>query len=158
MLFVVYLQYEVIVLDLQLKSVCGGKLFISRNGAVYRDAAGTKKAAINHTTRNGKYCITSYSVNGKRIVVYIHRLVAMAFLENPHGYAQVNHKDGNPGNNNVENLEWCTASQNIKHAYETGLFPAIFCKYCGARTKRSDVCFKCRQKTFYPEKSTLRSD
>lgn len=50
----------------------------------------------------------------------IHRLVAEHFLK-PSEYKVVNHIDGNKENNSVENLEWCNASQNRKHACDTGL-------------------------------------
>lgn len=44
----------------------------------------------------------------------VHRLVAMAFIPNNDGYPEVNHKDENPQNNNVDNLEWCTGEYNKK--------------------------------------------
>ena len=42
----------------------------------------------------------------------VHRLVAKAFIPNPNNYPIINHKDENPSNNNVENLEWCTVLYN----------------------------------------------
>ena len=51
----------------------------------------------------------------------LHRLVAKAFIPNLKGKPFVNHKDGNPGNNIVDNLEWVTARENSEHAIKTGL-------------------------------------
>mgnify|MGYP003302672019 CR=1 FL=1 len=47
----------------------------------------------------------------------LHRMIATAFLGKPEKNQQVNHKDGNKQNNNVENLEWCSPSENLLHAY-----------------------------------------
>lgn len=46
----------------------------------------------------------------------VHRIVAEAFIDNPNGYEQVNHKDENPLNNTVENLEWCTKQYNLEYS------------------------------------------
>lgn len=51
----------------------------------------------------------------------LHRLVAQIFIPNPNNYPQVNHIDGNRYNNAASNLEWCTAKQNIRHCWDTGL-------------------------------------
>jgi len=51
----------------------------------------------------------------------IHRLVAQAFILNPNKCKEINHIDGNKQNNSVDNLEWCSRKQNIRHAINNGL-------------------------------------
>lgn len=52
---------------------------------------------------------------------YIHRLIATHFMDNEDNQRTVNHKNGIKTDNRIENLEWATHSENIKHAYDTGL-------------------------------------
>lgn len=50
----------------------------------------------------------------------VHRLVAEAFIENSNSFTQINHKDNNPANNYVENLEWCSVEYNNKYRFSNG--------------------------------------
>lgn len=59
--------------------------------------------------------------NGKRSFPGVHRLVANAFIPNTFNKPQINHKDGNKLNNNVSNLEWATAKENMEHASRNDL-------------------------------------
>ena len=72
-------------------------------------------------SRKKGYKIITLCKQGKRKRFSAHRLVTQAFLENPKGLEQVNHKDGNPSNNSLRNLEWVSNRQNTQHAYDTGL-------------------------------------
>lgn len=71
--------------------------------------------------------------DGIRKSFKVHRLVAMNFCEGYFEGAVVNHIDGNKENNHCSNLEWCTHSHNLKHAYDTGLR-----KSAGGTSKYSD--------------------
>ena len=71
----------------------------------------------------------SYSNRGYQMVAaghnglpqYIHRLVADTWIPNPNQHKEINHINGDKDDNRVENLEWVTHSQNVRHAYRTGL-------------------------------------
>ena len=64
---------------------------------------------------SGYYKIELYR-DGKSKIFYVHRVVASVFIPNPHNKPEVNHIDGNKLNNMVNNLEWCTISENQIHA------------------------------------------
>lgn len=59
--------------------------------------------------------------NQQRVYRYIHRLVAIEFIENKENKPTVNHKDGNKQNNDMNNLEWATIKEQNNHALNTGL-------------------------------------
>ena len=87
--------------------------YTERNG---RKATHTLKERILRPSKNSKkYCSVMLSKNGSEKRYLVHRLVAQAFVPNPNDYPAVNHKDENPKNNKVENLEWCTYEYNSNY-------------------------------------------
>lgn len=93
------------------------KYQISSQGRVI-NSRGMEKVSKNN---KDEYLHVDLYDRGSRTTKRIHRLVAEAFVPNPDNKPDVNHKDGNKHNNSVDNLEWVTKSENMIHAYRTGL-------------------------------------
>lgn len=59
--------------------------------------------------------------NGIRKNLFLHRIIAEEFIENPNNFNIINHKDGDKSNNDINNLEWTTQKDNVNHAWKNGL-------------------------------------
>lgn len=97
------------------------RLIISIDGKTYR----RKEKLLKPKKHKDGYLFVQLTKNKKRSNLYIHRLVAQAFISNPENKPMVNHKDGNKRNNCIENLEWVTAKENAVHAYTNNFFYKI---------------------------------
>lgn len=95
------------------KDIAGynGKYGVTKDGRVYSRNASTFLKPREH---NGYLRVALYK-NGVSKHLRIHRLVADAYIPNPHHSKEVNHKDKDRQNNDVSNLEWCTRQQNTDH-------------------------------------------
>lgn len=108
----------------EMKDIPGfeGMYAITRDGQVwsYRNAK-YLKARKSH---NG-YMRIQLNVDGKPYEYRINRLVAMTYIPNPDNLEEVNHIDFNIFNNNVENLQWCSHKDNMRHSYNAGHFDVL---------------------------------
>lgn len=92
---------------------------ISEEGRIYSLKS---KRFLNTQYNDGGYEVVTLRKDGKTNTLKVHRLLCLMFK--PESFfegAFVNHKDGNKKNNSLDNLEWCTRSENVLHAYDLGL-------------------------------------
>lgn len=84
-----------------------------------------KSASLEIISQSSNTCgypkVRLHTDRGRYMTRLVHRLVAKAFIENPHSKETVNHIDGDKCNARVDNLEWATRSENQRHAYANGL-------------------------------------
>lgn len=98
------------------KDVDGFDMYeVSNLGQVRRKPQVLKPGSIP----SGHLTVALCKGKGRAKSMYVHRLVALAFLENPESKPIVNHKNGNPKDNDLRNLEWATSSENIAHGYRS---------------------------------------
>ena len=93
------------------------RVVISKNG-VKREVKGQ---LMKQSTSKYGYKVIILRKDGIKKNHRVHRLVAESFINKEKGKTLINHKDGNKRNNRVENLEWCTNSENMKHAFKKDL-------------------------------------
>lgn len=115
-----------------------GKYQVSSYGRVksigHTDSLGRywKSVVLRPAKYRGEYLhVHLTSSHSKQVSISVHQLVARAFIPNPNNYPQVNHKDEDPTNNHVDNLEWCTAQYNVNYGHHN---------YNTSKTLTRDIC------------------
>ena len=99
-----------------------------------------KGAQMKPQTLISGYKQIGLTKDGVRTFYYLHRLVGEAFVQNPQGKPEINHINGDKGDNRPENLQWTTKSENCKHAYAIGLRTSLKGENHGrARLKDAEV-------------------
>lgn len=97
------------------RKIAGLHYTVSKSGEIINRETGHKLKQFPSTAG---YLSVGMSKEGKTKTYSVHRLVAKAFIPNPENKPEVNHKDGNKFNNNVDNLEWVTGAENKRHCRE----------------------------------------
>lgn len=108
---------------------------VSSDGTVMNLLTNKIKKPRSNGTGKGYMRVDLYK-NGERRRCYVHRLVAEAYIPNPNSLPFVNHKDGNPRNNKVDNLEWCTPLENVRHAANQLHVLSAYSAHCEKTKKR----------------------
>ena len=104
--------------SLEREVLCNGK----NQFQSYKDNRHYKGKLIKPTYDKKGYLYAELCKNNTKRKIFIHQLVARAFIPNINNKTQINHKNGIKDDNRVENLEWATPQENIQHAYNYNLF------------------------------------
>lgn len=112
----------------------GGLYKINEFGDVYSfhssNRWGNKKRKMKNWSNKDGYVLVTLSAKGKQKNYLLHRLLAQAFIPNPHNKPHIDHINSKPSDNRLSNLRWCTNSENLQYASNSGLL----------RTPRGENC------------------
>lgn len=97
-------------------------IYATKSGDIYRKYYQNRYIKLRYNTCYGYY-YCGIVVNGKRVTMRVHRVIALTWIPNPdpEKYTIVMHIDNNKQNNNIDNLKWGTISENTKQAFDDGL-------------------------------------
>jgi hypothetical protein len=117
--------------------------YASEDGCIFRDSRATAKRGhgkiiqlkANWNRKVNYYQVQPYNKEGKRKLMYVHRLVLAAYSGEMRDDMQVNHKNLDRADNNANNLEWVTFNENIQHFMDSGFVKKDYVKFEGGRKK-----------------------
>lgn len=108
-----------------MKQFRNSQYYVNQDGVIYNSKTKryVKPIIKAFSKNNTKRAFVGLYIDGKQTNLFVHRIIAELYLSNPENLPQVNHIDGNPLNNSISNLEWCSQRDNNIHAIKTGLRP-----------------------------------
>lgn len=93
--------------------------WVNKKGVIISKYNGKRKEIKQLMDKDGYMVVGLQSIKGKKILMKVHRIVALAFVDNIENKPQVNHIDENKTNNHMDNLEWVTSIENNNHGTRT---------------------------------------
>ncbi len=115
------MKCKIIILDWKYIPGYNNKYHMSKLGPITSFKSNGHHKLLKTRKDRAGYETVRLTKNGKTSTFYVHRLIAQLFIPNEFNKLEVNHKNGKKENNWFENLEWVTHSENVQHAYDTGL-------------------------------------
>ena len=130
--------------------IYGARISVYSDGSVWNHRGNKNKRRFGDTSDKG-YKRIIVRENDKMHTVFVHKLVALAYIPNPDNKPQINHKNGNKTDNRPENLEWCTNRENLYHKanvlHSFSAMTPVICVETGERyetiseaSRRTGIC------------------
>lgn len=116
-----------------------GAYKISQSGRVLSLRKFKPPIFLKHQNNHGYRSVSLHDPEGKNVTRFVHVLIGRAFIPNPFNKNQINHINGIKSDNRIDNLEWCTQFENMRHAREMGLINHDHFKKQVINTKTGEI-------------------